>query len=156
LVQLETNIDDMNPQLYAGVIQTLLSAGAKDVWLTNVQMKKGRPGTVMSVLASATDEATLIDLILRHTTTLGVRVHAVHHRHEARRELREVQTPFGAVRVKVKWIGPEPIAAMPEFEDCRLRAETAKQPVRVVYDAATVAAAALLEQLRNQRRPIIV
>jgi uncharacterized protein (TIGR00299 family) protein len=154
LIQLETNIDDMNPQLYAGVIENLLAAGAKDAWLTPVQMKKGRPGVVLAALASTADEAALVELMLRETTTLGVRVHAVHHRHEARRELREVPTAYGTVGIKVKWIGPEPVGAMPEFEDCRLRAQTAGQPVRVVYDAAVAAAAHLLTQLRVQAEPM--
>ena len=81
-------------------------------------MKKGRPGVVLSVLARAADEALLTDVILRETTTLGVRVHALHHRHEAGREMREVTTPFGTVHAKLKWIGDECCGVMPEYEDC--------------------------------------
>ncbi len=102
LVQLETNIDDMNPQLYAAVMEKLLAAGARDVWLTPVQMKKGRPGMVLSVLADTTDESALADLILRETTTLGVRAHQLHRRHEAEREIIQVQTSFGPLRAKSK------------------------------------------------------
>jgi uncharacterized protein (TIGR00299 family) protein len=149
LLQLETNIDDMNPQLYAGVVEKLFSAGANDVWMTPVQMKKGRPGVVLSVLCAAADEPALADLLLRETTTLGVRAHAVHHRHEARREMRAVQTPFGNVQTKIKWLGSEAAGGMPEFDDCRALAESAGVPVRRVYDAATVATQALLATLRD-------
>jgi pyridinium-3,5-bisthiocarboxylic acid mononucleotide nickel chelatase len=149
LVQLETNIDDMNPQLYAPLFQTLLNAGAKDVWLTPVQMKKGRPGAVLAVLALAKDEAMLADVIFRETTTLGVRVHEIRHRHEARREIRAVSTPFGDVHVKVKWIGTEAVDAVPEYEDCRLIAERTGTSLLRVHQAAMVAGQALLGELRG-------
>lgn len=147
LVQLETNIDDMNPQLYPAVSEKLFAAGAKDVWLTPIQMKKGRPGVLLGVLAPAELEATLADVILRQTTTLGIRVHALRPRHEARRELHHVPTPFGQVAVKVKWVGRDIVGATPEFEECRALAETAGVPVRVVHESATVAAQALLARM---------
>jgi uncharacterized protein (TIGR00299 family) protein len=149
LVQLETNIDDMNPQLYAPLFQTLLNAGAKDVWLTPVQMKKGRPGAVLAVLALAKDEARLADLIFRETTTLGVRVHEIRHRHEARREIRVVKTAYGEVHVKVKWIGEEAVDAVPEYEDCRLIAEKTGASLLRVQQAAMVAGQGLLGELRG-------
>jgi uncharacterized protein (TIGR00299 family) protein len=152
VLQLETNIDDMNPQLVAAVSASLFVAGALDVWTTPVQMKKGRPGIVLSVLARAAGESTLADLILRETTTLGVRVHAVHHRHEARREFREITTDFGIVRAKVKWLGNEPAGAMPEYEDCRMLADAKRVPVRIVYESATVACQALMAELRDGER----
>jgi pyridinium-3,5-bisthiocarboxylic acid mononucleotide nickel chelatase len=144
LVQLETNIDDMNPQLYPAVSDALFAAGAKDVWLTPIQMKKGRPGVLLGVLGPADREAALADVILRQTTTLGVRVHAIRHRHEARRELRTAQTPFGPVAVKLKWVGEELVGAAPEFDECRKLAEAAGVPVRTVHEAAAVAARAML------------
>jgi hypothetical protein len=149
LVQLETNIDDMNPQLYAPLFQTLLNAGAKDVWLTPVQMKKGRPGAVLAVLALAKDEARLADLIFRETTTLGVRVHEIRHRHEARREIRVVKTAYGEVHVKVKWIGEEAVDAVPEYEDCRVIAEKTGVSLLRVQQAAMVAGQGLLGELRG-------
>jgi hypothetical protein len=149
LVQLETNIDDMNPQLYAPLFQKLLSAGARDVWLTPVQMKKGRPGAVLAVLALARDEALLADVIFRETTTLGVRVHEIRHRHEARREIRAVDTPFGQLHVKVKWIGQEPVDAVPEYDDCRVIAEQTGASLLRVHQAAMVAGQALLAELRG-------
>jgi uncharacterized protein (TIGR00299 family) protein len=147
IIQLETNIDDMNPQLYAPVCEKLFTAGALDVWLTPVQMKKQRPAVVLSVLASAKDETPIADLILRETTTLGVRVHAIHHRHEARREIRQVTTPFGDVRVKVKWLGKEPCDAVPEYEDCRAIADRTGESILRIHQFAAAAAQALLAEL---------
>ena len=138
-VQIETNIDDMNPQLYSAVAERLMAAGARDVWLAPVQMKKGRPGVVLAVLADAGLEQALSDLILRETTTLGVRVIPMH-RHEARRELRPVDTPFGPIQTKLKWVGEHLVGAMPEYEDCRRAAEARNLPVRSVYEAALAAA----------------
>lgn len=117
LVQLETNIDDMNPQFYTPVTEKLFSLGALDVWLTPTQMKKGRPATTLSVLAPAQSETVLAETLLRDTTTLGLRVHSVT-RHEARREMRTVETPYGPVRVKLKYLHDRPIAVTPEYDDC--------------------------------------
>lgn len=135
LVEMQTNIDNMNPEHYAPVMEKLLAAGALDVWLTPVQMKKGRPGVVLSVLTTAGAETQMADLLLRHTSTLGVRVHALH-RHEAARECRTTETAFGAVRLKLKVLGGQVIAATPEYEDCRALAEAKGVAVKDVYDAA--------------------
>ncbi len=145
LVQLETNIDDMNPQLYESVCARLFDAGAKDVWLTPVQMKKGRPGVVLSVLAPAGQQAGMVDLLLRQTTTLGVRAFAVLHRGEARRELRTLDTPHGQVRVKLKWLDGQLIGATPEYDDCLRLAEQSGTPLKRVYDDAFAAAQRLLD-----------
>ncbi|MEX0774317.1 MAG: nickel pincer cofactor biosynthesis protein LarC [Phycisphaeraceae bacterium] len=147
-VQIDTNIDDMNPQLYAAVTDRLLAAGARDVWLTPVQMKKGRPAVTLSVLCDAVREAALSALILRETTTLGVRVHPVH-RHEARRETRHLATPWGQVHVKLKWLDDQIAGAMPEYDDCRKLAEQAGVAVRQVYDVALAAAQQLVSQQRS-------
>ena len=148
MVQLETNIDDMNPQFFAAVSEKLFAAGAKDVWFTPIQMKKNRPAIMLSALGPASTESALTQIILRETTTLGVRVHMLHHRHEARREMRSIETPFGQIQVKVKWIGKDPAGAMPEYEDCRALAEKAQVPVREVYESALAAAQRLLSDLR--------
>jgi uncharacterized protein (TIGR00299 family) protein len=139
MIQIETNIDDMNPQFYADVSERLFAAGALDVWLAPVQMKKGRPAVVLSVLAPASRETELADLILRETTTLGLRVRPVR-RHEARREMCTVDTPYGPVAVKRKWLGEELIGVMPEYEDCRRVAEQHNVPVRLVHEVAVAAA----------------
>jgi hypothetical protein len=135
MVEISTNIDDMNPELYGVVSQRLFAAGARDVWLTPVQMKKGRPGIVLSLMAPAGLESTLSDLLLRETTTLGVRVHTVH-RHEAVREQRTVDTRYGPVQVKLKLIDGAIWGAMPEYDDCLRAAEAAGVPVRWVYEEA--------------------
>lgn len=135
MVEIATNIDDMNPELYGAVSQRLFEAGARDVWLAPVQMKKGRPGVVLSVLAPAALEGALSDLLLRETTTLGVRVHTVH-RHEAGREQRTVDTRYGPVQVKIKLVDGEVWGAMPEYDDCLRVAEAADVPVRLVYEEA--------------------
>jgi uncharacterized protein (TIGR00299 family) protein len=135
IVQLEANIDDMNPQFFAVVSDRLFEAGALDVWLAPVQMKKQRPGVVLGVLAPASSEVVLADIILRETTSLGVRVRPVR-RHEAGREIFSVETPFGQVRVKIKRLGDEIVGAMPEFEDCRRLADQHGVSIRTVHDAA--------------------
>ena len=149
LVQLETNIDDMNPQLYPAVRDKLFAAGARDVWFTPIQMKKGRPGVLLGVLGPADRESVLADLILRETTTLGIRVHSLSHRHEARRQMHEVETSMGRVAVKVKWVGGTAVGATPEFEDCRALAESTGTPLRVVHEAATTAALKLLLHIQE-------
>jgi pyridinium-3,5-bisthiocarboxylic acid mononucleotide nickel chelatase len=138
-VQIETNIDDMNPEFYGAVSDALFAAGALDVWLTPIQMKKGRPGVLLSVLASAAQESTLAQMLLRQTTTLGVRVRSVH-RHEARRTFAMVETAYGEIQIKLKWLDGQVVGAKPEFEACRRLAEAQGVPVRLVYEAALGAA----------------
>jgi hypothetical protein len=140
MVEIATNIDDMNPELYGAISQRLFAAGARDVWLSPVQMKKGRPGVVLSAIAPAGLEATLADLLLRETTTLGVRIHAVR-RHEAGRDQRTVDTRYGPIQVKLKVIDGAVWGAMPEYDDCLRAAEATGIPVRLVYDEAMIQAA---------------
>jgi pyridinium-3,5-bisthiocarboxylic acid mononucleotide nickel chelatase len=139
MVVLETNIDDMNPELYAGVSQALFAAGARDVWLTPIQMKKDRPAVQLSVLAPATHEAALVTTLLRETTTLGVRSQPVT-RYAAERTTQRVTTAFGDVMVKVKWIDGQAVGAKPEHDECVRLAEAHGIPVRMVYEAAAAAA----------------
>jgi uncharacterized protein (DUF111 family) len=139
MVLLETNVDDMNPELYAGVSRALFVAGARDVWLTPVQMKKERPAVQLSVLGMAADEAALVTTLLRETTTLGVRVQPVT-RYAAERTMQRVATVFGEVQVKVKLIDGEAVGAKPEHDDCARLAEAHGVPVRMVYEAAAAAA----------------
>jgi uncharacterized protein (TIGR00299 family) protein len=138
VVVLETNIDNMAPELYGAVSDRLFAAGALDVWTTPIGMKKNRPATLLSVLAPVDCEDELATLILRETTTLGVRVHTLR-RHVARRALRTVQTVYGEARVKLKWVEGEVVGAAPEYEDCRRLADAAHVPVRLVYDAVHAA-----------------
>jgi uncharacterized protein (DUF111 family) len=98
-------------------------------------MKKGRPATTLSVLAPAQAETVLAETILRETTTLGLRVHPVT-RHEARREVRSVETPWGAVRVKLKYLHDKAIGATPEYDDCVAVARERGLPVAEVSEVA--------------------
>lgn len=139
MIQIETNIDDMNPQHYAVVSDRLFAAGARDVWLTPVQMKKGRPAVVLSVLAAQEHEQVLVNLVLRETTTMGVRIVPVR-RHEARRVESCVDTRYGTVRVKQKWIGDELVGAYPEYDDCVVLADKHAVTLRMIYESAIVAA----------------
>jgi pyridinium-3,5-bisthiocarboxylic acid mononucleotide nickel chelatase len=140
MVQLETNIDDMNPQFYGHVMEKLFAAGARDVWLAPIQMKKNRPGTLLGVIALRRDEAALAELILRETTTLGMRVLPIR-RHEAAREFRRVETAYGTLSVKLKLIGGEVIAAVPEYDDCVRLAKENGVSLAEVYKAANEALA---------------
>lgn len=139
LVELEANIDDMNPEFYEAIRTRLFANGALDVWMTPIGMKKGRPGVLFSVLAPVAQEQVLADLVLRETTTLGVRVHSVH-RHEAQRDFVRVETPYGTVSVKRKWMYNELVGAKPEYEDCLRLAEQHNVPLRIIYESASAAA----------------
>ena len=142
-VALETNIDDMNPQLYAAVMERLFAAGALDVYLTPIYMKKNRPGTLLGVIARQQDQAALAHLLLVETTTLGVRVHAVT-RYEAGRETRTVDTEFGPLQVKLKLLDGKVLQASPEYEDCLRAAQTQGVLLARVLAAAAAAGQALL------------
>ena len=136
---LETNIDDASPQLLGFAQERLFELGALDVWHTPIQMKKNRPGTLLSALVPASLEAQAVSLLLRETTTLGVRRRVVE-RYEAEREMREVHTEFGPVLVKTKLLDGRPIAASPEYEACRAIALEHGLPLQDVLARVTQAA----------------
>jgi len=135
---LETNIDDMNPEIYGYVVERLLAAGALDVYLTPVIMKKNRPAVEVSVLCRPDDTARLRELLFAETTTLGIRTQQVA-RHYLPRTSEQVATPFGPVRVKVGRWGQDAQKAAPEYEDCRAAAQAYDVPLRAVYEAALAA-----------------
>lgn len=132
LVLLETNIDDQSAEQVAYAADRLREAGALDVWCTPILMKKGRTGVLLSALVSAELEETAVDLIMRETTTLGVRRRVVE-RHECDRDIVEVVTPLGTARVKRKWRRGELIGAAPEYEDCARIARERGVPLATVY-----------------------
>ncbi len=136
---IETNIDDMNPQIYGYLVERLMGLGALDVFLTNVMMKKLRPGVQLSVLCAHDDRDTLIDTILRETTSIGVRYYETP-RVTMKRELRGVKTKYGTVRVKVSR-GRHAAKAVPEYEDCRRIAEKGGTPLIEVIEEAKRASA---------------
>jgi uncharacterized protein (DUF111 family) len=131
LLTLATNIDDMNPQHFDLLTERLFASGALDVWLEAIAMKKGRPGTMLSVLARPADREALIDLIVEQSTTLGVRVMPVE-RIAADRRFEVVTTRWGDVRVKLKiWRG-RVLDAVPEYDDCAAIARAEDIGVRTV------------------------
>ena len=131
MVLLETNIDDMNPQVYGYLIEVLFAAGAADVWYTPIQMKKDRPAVMLSVLAPAPKEPELTGIIMRETTTLGIRVRRVERR-VAERESMTVETSLGQVRVKVKKYNGDVLSVSPEYDDCKKIAGERGLPFREV------------------------
>jgi len=132
---IETNVDDLNPEFYDFVIERLFEAGARDVYLTPVHMKKNRPGVVLSVLCSDGERAALTAIVLAETSSLGVRVHAVE-RFALAREVHEVGTPYGTVRVKVATAPDGTVNVAPEYDDCRRLAREHGVPLKQVYHAA--------------------
>ena len=135
---LETALDDLSPQVLAWVAESALAAGALDVMLTPVVMKKGRAGTLLTVLCEAKDAQALERLILRETSTLGVRVRQDQRRSLARHHV-AVSTAYGEIRIKVGMLGGEVMNAAPEFEDCRAAAVRCDVPLKVVQQAAVAA-----------------
>ncbi len=138
---LETALDDLSPQVLAWVAESALAAGAMDVMLTPVIMKKGRPGTLLTVLCSAAKRPELERLILRETSTLGIRVRVDERTCLERRHV-PVQTAYGEIRVKVGTLDGEVMNAAPEFEDCRAAAVRCDVPLKRVQQAAIAAYAA--------------
>jgi pyridinium-3,5-bisthiocarboxylic acid mononucleotide nickel chelatase len=132
MVLIETNIDDMTGEMLGYARDKLLEAGAADVWFSSIQMKKGRPGVMLSVICAESEEETVARLLLRETSTLGVRVRPVH-RWEAERELQEFESSLGRVAVKVKRLPDEPPRVAPEYEACRRIAEATGLPLAEVY-----------------------
>jgi uncharacterized protein (TIGR00299 family) protein len=143
-VELETNIDDMNPQFYGHIMSRLFEAGALDVYFTPIIMKKNRPATKFSVIARREDESKISDLLLRETSTLGVRVNLVH-RHEAEREIRKITTRFGEVTIKLKIMDGKVIQISPEYEDCARLASENHLPLAHIYNEVLVAANELIK-----------
>lgn len=132
---LSCNIDDMNPQWYEPVIKELNEAAALDVWLTPVQMKKNRPGTLIDVLCRPDNADKLRALLLRHTSTLGVRETSVA-RYSLPREIETVQTQYGPIRLKVATLPDGSRKASPEHDDCAARAAEKGVTISEVWFAA--------------------
>jgi uncharacterized protein (TIGR00299 family) protein len=139
VIYLACNLDDATGETLGYVLERLLAASALDVWFTPIQMKKNRPATQLSVLARPEDADDLAALLLQETPTLGVRWQVLS-RYKARRETREVNTPWGPVHVKLKILRGETIAISPEYDDCTHLATSANIPLAEVMDAARRAA----------------
>jgi pyridinium-3,5-bisthiocarboxylic acid mononucleotide nickel chelatase len=133
---LETNIDDLNPELYSYVLERLFDAGAQDAWLTPIAMKKGRPAVTISVLCSPQRQDAIRQVLFRETGTLGVRSSSVD-KQALEREWLTVETAHGGVRVKLGRLEGRTITVAPEFEDCVRVAREAGVPAREIYEEAT-------------------
>ncbi len=132
---IETNLDDINAEHLGHFVEIALETGALDVFHTSIQMKKNRPGVLLTVLCTETDADRFSELILRETTALGIRRHATDRR-KLRREVVTVETPLGQVRVKLGRLNGEVVQAAPEYESCRKVADQAGVPLKAVYAAA--------------------
>jgi uncharacterized protein (TIGR00299 family) protein len=144
LTSLETNVDDLNPEIYDYVMARLFDAGALDVFISPIQMKKNRPATLVRVLCRPADADALMAILFAETSTLGVRQQLLT-RHCLARTIHTVETPYGSVRVKVAGLGDGQVKAAPEYEDCRRLAEASGVPLREVYRAAEAATGALAD-----------
>lgn len=153
-LEIETNIDDMNPQIFGYVMSKLFKAGALDVYFTPIFMKKNRPATRLSVIAHKEDEQIICDLLLRETSTLGVRVRPVW-RHEAEREIRVIETCYGQVPIKLKILDGTIIQTTPEFDACVALATETGLPVSQILQEAIANSQILINQYQGKtwRRP---
>ncbi len=144
LIEISANIDDLNPQIYNHVMERLFGAGARDVTLTPTIMKKGRPAITIAVLAEPARRDALAKVLFSETSTIGLRFHAVA-RLKLRREIREVETRWGRIKVKFSE-GNGAITATPEYDDCRKVATAQNVPLKTVMEETRVAALASLNQ----------
>ena len=143
VIQLETNIDDMNPQLYEAIMEHLFENGALDVSLTPTIMKRNRPGVILTVLAHPEHAGTLTQLLFRETTTLGVRSRPVD-RITLSRSMQTIRLPQGHVRVKTVHVGGT-VRYRPEFQDCLAIAKKSGMPVQEVMEQ-------VMHSIRNRDR----
>jgi pyridinium-3,5-bisthiocarboxylic acid mononucleotide nickel chelatase len=148
LWMIETNVDDMSPQIFGHVMERALEMGALDCYFTPIQMKKGRPGVLLSVLCRLEDKDRLNEMLFAETTTLGVRSYEVKRR-ALEREIVRVETQYGAIDVKVARLNGHVVNEMPEYEQCRAAARKASVPLRVVESAARLAFASQSASVRS-------
>lgn len=132
---IEANLDDMSPQIYGYFAEQALAAGALDIFSTAVQMKKNRPGQLVTLLCEPSNLKPLIDLIFRETTTIGIRTHEVR-RQTLARESVPVETPLGTIRMKISRLNGTLLNAAPEYEDCRRIATQKGLPLKQVLSTA--------------------
>jgi len=140
---LETNIDDMNPEFYEHLFEKLLRAGAMDVYLQNIQMKKNRPATMLAVQISPERLEVFRDLIFKETTSIGLRVYPIT-KYMLPYELRTVEIEYGPARVKVAFLEGKVCTMSPEYEDCRKLAQESGLSLKMVYDLVKQSALAQL------------
>jgi len=135
IVQIECNLDDMTGEELGFFLQQVLEAGALDAWYVPIYAKKNRPAVILSVLCRPEQAAALQQMILRNTSTLGVRWQILQ-REIAKREVLVVETPWGPVRCKVKRLGQEILSVKAEYEDCAQLARETGLPLRRITEEA--------------------
>ena len=135
VVRVETNLDDLSPEIAGAVLNRLMDAGALDAALLPIQMKKNRPGVQLSVLCEEAALGNIADLIFAETTAFGIRMDRVE-RWKLERRFEPVVTPFGEITVKLGLRGGVVVQTAPEFESCRAASERTGEPLRAVYEAA--------------------
>jgi uncharacterized protein (TIGR00299 family) protein len=134
---LETNIEDMNPEFYDSLFEKLFEAGALDVYISPIQMKKNRPASLLCAICSPDKTDLAAEIILRNTASFGVRISSAERRC-LDRKWEIVSTEYGNIRIKVGLLNDEIITASPEYEDCKTAARTHDVPIRIVYAAANL------------------
>jgi pyridinium-3,5-bisthiocarboxylic acid mononucleotide nickel chelatase len=149
LWMIETNVDDMSPQVFGHVMERALEMRALDCYFTPIQMKKDRPGVLLSILCRAEDKRTLTEMLFAETTTLGVRSYEVERR-ALDRQIVTVETQYGPIDVKVARLNGNVVNEMPEYEQCRAAARNSGVPLLVVESAARMAFA--LQKSSSRRK----
>ncbi|MFB3896415.1 MAG: nickel pincer cofactor biosynthesis protein LarC, partial [bacterium] len=132
IMAIETNIDDLNPQIYGYLMDKLFAAGALDVYYTPIQMKKNRPGIVLTILTNPANVDKISDLVFTESSTFGIRITQMQ-RQTLDRELITVQTKYGSIRVKLGKRNGKIVSSSPEYQDCMLAAEKHHIPFKEVY-----------------------
>ena len=135
IVEVQTNLDDLNPQIYEPLMDQLFAVGALDVTLTPVIMKRSRPGTIVTVLGPPDIVDDVTHILFQETTTLGVRIHGLHRR-VLPRQVQTVRLPRGTVRVKIADLGDGIKKMMPEYQDCKKLAEQTGHPIHKIMEQA--------------------
>lgn len=135
VVRLETNLDDLSPEISGAVMEKLFVAGALDVWFTPVHMKKNRPGVMLSVLCEEEKVSELADIVLTETSAFGLRIERIT-RLKLERRFEAVQTEFGEITIKLGLKAGKVVQTAPEYESCRLASAATGAPLRTVYEAA--------------------
>ncbi len=135
VVRLETNLDDLSPEISGAVMEKLFIAGALDVWFTPVHMKKNRPGVMLSVLCEEEKMSALADIVFTETSAFGLRMETIM-RLKLQRRFESVQTEHGEITLKLGLKADAVVQVAPEFESCRKASEATGAPLRSVYEAA--------------------
>lgn len=138
IIEIETNLDDLSPELAGAALERLLALGALDVTLAPVQMKKNRPGVQLSVLCEPALESKIVHALLTETSAFGVR-RSEKSRYKLERRLEKVETPYGEITLKLGLLQGEVVQVAPEYESCRAASERTGQPLHRIYRAALAA-----------------